>query len=267
MKNNISETPDSSALSRRGFFQSVGGGIVFVFSANAFAQQPKEKPAGGGGFGGFGMGGPAPDINSYLHIGEDGKVTVFSGKIEQGQGNTTALAQMAAEELGVSMESIRMVMGDTALCPWDMGTFGSMSIRIYGASLRNAAAEARMILLEMAAEKLGVSKNQLSVENGVIFASSDKNKKVTFAQLTAGQKITRKLEGKAVIRKPSEFTVMGKSPARFDIRAKVTGEAKFTADYRFPGQLHAKVLRPPVHGAKLKSADTSEAEKMAGVVV
>jgi isoquinoline 1-oxidoreductase len=272
MKNNISEIPASSALSRRGFLHSLGGGITILFSANAFAQEPKEQPkgkpaGGGGGFGGFGMGGPPPDLNSYLHIGEDGKVTVFSGKIEQGQGNTTALAQMAAEELGVGLESIKMVMGDTALCPWDMGTFGSMSIRIYGASLRNAAAEARMILLEMAAEKLGVPQNQLSVENGAIFAVSDKNKRATFAQLTAGQKITRKLEGKAVTRKPSEFTIIGKSPARFDVRAKVTGEAKFTADYRFPDMLHAKVLRPPAHGAKLRSADTSEAEKIAGVIV
>jgi isoquinoline 1-oxidoreductase len=270
MKKNISETQASSALSRRGFIQSLGGGVTIIFSAKAFAQEPKGKPAGGGfggGFGGFGMGGPPPDVNSYLHIGEDGKVTVFSGKIEQGQCNTTALAQMAAEELRVGMESIKMVMGDTALCPYDMGTFGSMSIRIYGASLRNAAAEARTILIEMAAEKLGVPAGQLSVENGVIFAASDKNKRVTFAQLTAGQKITRKLEGKAVIRKPSEFTIMGKSPARFDVRAKVTGEAKFTADHRFPDMLYAKILRPPAHGATLKNADTSEAEKTAGVVV
>ena len=269
MKNSIPETPASSALSRRGFLQSLGGGVTIIFSANALAQQPKGKPGGfgGGGFGGFGMGGPPPDINSYLHISEDGKVTVFSGKIEQGQGNTTALAQMAAEELGIGMESIEMVMGDTARCPYDMGTFGSMSIRVYGASLRNAAAEARMILIEMAAEKLGVSKDQLSVENGVIFPSSDKNKKVTFAQLTAGQKITRKLEGKAVTRKPSELTIMGKSLARLDVRAKVTGAAKFTADYNYPDMLHAKILRPPVHGATLKSADTSEAEKMDGVIV
>ena len=275
MKNNTSKTPASSALSRRGFLQSLGCGVTVVFSANAFAQASKEMPKGEmpkgkppGGFGGFGgFGGPPPDINSYLHIGEDGKVTVYSGKIEQGQGNTTALAQMAAEELRVGMESIKMVMGDTALCPYDMGTFGSMSVSVYGASLRNAAAEARTILLEMAAEKLGVPVGQLSVDNGAIFVTSDKNKKVTFAQLTAGQKITRKLEGKAVTRKPSEFTVIGKSPMRLDVRDKVTGAAKFTADYSFPGMLHAKVLRPPAHGATLKNADTSEAEKMAGVVL
>jgi len=268
MKNNISETPSSSALSRRGFLQSLGGGVTILFSAGAFAQEPKGKPAGAkpaGGFGGFG--GPPPDLNSYIRIGEDGKVTIFSGKVELGQGNTTALAQIAAEELGVGLEAITMVMGDTVLCPYDMGTFGSMSIMVYGAALRAAASEARTILIEMAAEKLGVTVNQLSMENGAVFTSSDKNKNVTFAQLTAGQRITRTLKGKAVIRRPSEFTIMGKSPARFDTRAKVTGEAKFAGDYRFPEMLYAKILRPPAHGATLKSADTSAAEKMAGVVV
>ena len=265
MKNNIPEknTPGTAELSRRGFLQSLGG-VVIIFSTNAFAQQPKGKPAGGGG---FGMGGPAPDMNAYLHIGEDGKVTVFSGKIEQGQGNTTALAQMAAEELGVRMDSITMVMGDTDRCPWDMGTFGSMSVRIYGASLRNAAAEARTILFEMASERLKVAKDQLRVENGEIFVAADRSKKVTLAQLTAGQKITRKLEGTAAIRQPGEFTVMGTSPARYDVRAKVTGEAKFTADYRFPDLLYAKILRPPAHNVALKDIDTSAAEKMSGVTV
>ncbi|MDR0842509.1 MAG: molybdopterin-dependent oxidoreductase, partial [Acidobacteriota bacterium] len=256
-----------SNFSRRDFLQSVGGGIVIFFAAgttkNAAAQQPKGKP---GGFGGFGMGGPAPDLNSYLKVGEDGKITVFSGKIEQGQGNTTALAQMAAEELRVNLDSITMVMGDTSLCPWDMGTFGSMSVRVYGASLRAAAAEARTILLEMAAEKLAVAKDTLQIENGVIFAA-DRSKKATFAELTQGQKITRKLEGKAVLRTLAEFTVMGKDTVRTDAVAKVTGEAKFAADYRFPGLLYAKILRPPMHGAKLSSADVSEAEKVAGVTV
>ena len=274
MKNSNLETPSTSDLSRRGFLQSLGGGITIFFSANAFSQDPKGKPPAGkppggfGGFGGFGMGGPPPDVNSYLRVGEDGKVTVFSGKIEHGQGNTTALAQMAAEELGVSLESITMVMGDTALCPYDMGTFGSMSIMLFGQNLRSAAAEARMLLIEMASEKLGVPVNQLSVENGAVFQSSDKSKRIAFAQLTAGQKITRKLEGKAVTRKPSEFTIIGKSPMRLDVRAKVTGAAKYAADYSFPGMLHAKILRPPAHGATLKGTpDTSQAEKMDGVVV
>ncbi|MDR1726818.1 MAG: molybdopterin-dependent oxidoreductase [Acidobacteriota bacterium] len=258
-------------LSRRNFMQSLGGGVVILFSATApkagFAQeQPKQQPKGKPAGGGFGMGGPPPDLNAYLRIGEDGKVTVFSGKIEQGQGNTTALAQMAAEELCVSLASVTMVMGDTALCPWDMGTFGSMSVRVFGAQLRSAAAEARTILLEMAAEWLSVPPVQLQIDDGVISAV-DKSKTVTFAELAKGQKITRALEGKAVTHTLAEFSVMGRDAVRVDAVAKVTGAAKFTADYSFPGMLHAKIVRPPAHGAKLKAADASEAEKMPGVTV
>ncbi len=257
---------------RRDFVKLLGGGIIIFFSVDSFASAQQGPPPGMGqgppqGFGrGPGMG-AASDLNAYLRIGEDGKVTVFSGKIEQGQANTTALAQMAAEELDVSLDSIHMIMGDTDLCPWDMGTFGSMSIRMYGASLRSAAAEAKAILLEMAAEQLKTPKAQLKVENGVIFSGSDKKNQVTFAQLAKGQKITRKLDQKAAIKSASEFTIIGKSPMRFDARAKVTGKAQFAGDIRFPDLLYAKVLRPPAHGATLKSADTSAAEKMPGVLV
>jgi isoquinoline 1-oxidoreductase len=271
-KSKIGKTPRIDAFDRRDFIKYFGGGIVILFSTNPFASAQQGPPPGGpgrpqGGFGGFGMGGPAPDMNAYLKIGEDGKITCFSGKIEQGQANTTALAQMAAEELGVSMDAITMIMGDTDLCPWDMGTFGSMSVRIYGAALRSAAAEARAILIEMASEQLKTPKNQLTVENGVIFVTADRKNQVTFAQLAKGQKIARKLEKKPAVKRASEFTIIGKSPARVDARAKVTGKAQFTGDIQFPDLLHAKLLRPPAHGATLKSADTSEAEKMTGVMV
>jgi nicotinate dehydrogenase subunit B len=148
-----------------------------------------------------------------------------------------------------------------------MGTFGSMSIRIFGPSLRSAAAEARTILLEMASEQLKKPVAQLKIDNGVIYAGSDKNARIAFSQLTKGQKITRKLEGKAVTKPVSEFTIMGQSPKRLDGIEKVIGKAQYAGDLRFPGLLYAKVLRPPVYGATLKSADTSEAEKMPGVVV
>jgi nicotinate dehydrogenase subunit B len=268
MENEKSKTvqnPGTDDFARRDFIKLLGGGIIILFSVDSPAAAQQGPPPGFGGP--PGMGAAAADLNAYLRIGEDGKVTVFSGKIEQGQGNTTALAQMAAEELGVSLDSINMIMGDTDLCPWDMGTFGSMSIRVYGAALRSAATEAREILLEIAAEQLKTPKAQLKVENGVVFAFPDKKTQVTFAQLTKGQKITRKLEQKAVIKSASEFTVIGKSPTRFDVRAKVTGKAQFAGDFRFPGLLYAKVLRPPAHGATLKNADTSAAEKIPGVVV
>jgi len=143
----------------------------------------------------------------------------------------------------------------------DMGTFGSMSIRIYGAALRSAAAEAKAILLEMASEQLKTPKAQLRVENGVVFAISDKKMQVTFAQLAKGQKITRKLDQKSRIEISFGITIIGTSPMRFDVRAKVTGKAQYAGDIRFPGLMYAKVLRPPAHGAKPKNADTSAAEK------
>lgn len=255
--------------SRRDFMKLVGGGIVIFFTvdtASAFQGPPGmgQGPPGRGGP--MGMGAPA-DLNAYLRIGEDGKVTVFSGKIEQGQGNTTALAQMAAEELCVPLESITMIMGDTDLCPWDMGTFGSMSVRIYGSALRSAAAEAKAVLLEMASEQLKTPKAELSVADGVIFATSNKNTRVTFGQLAKGQKITRKLGEKPALKPPSEFQIIGKPIKRLDAIAKVTGKAQFAGDIRVPDMLYAKILRPPAHGATLKSVDTSAAEKIPGVTV
>ncbi len=257
-----------SSLDRRDFVKLLGGGIIVFFSPDWGASAPQEPPAKKPGFPGMGgpMGAP-PDLNAYLRIGEDGQVTVFSGKIEMGQANTTALAQMAAEELGAPLSSIRMIMGDTDLCPWDMGTFGSMSVRVYGASLRSAAAEARAVLLELAAEQLGAPKSRLAAENGSVFVLSDPSRRVTFGQLTKGQKITRKLDYKAEIKPPSAFTVIGQSPMRLDAVEKVTGKARFAGDLRFPDLLYARILRPPAHGASLKTADTSAAEKIPGVIV
>jgi nicotinate dehydrogenase subunit B len=267
------ETSKTNESGRRDFMKILGGGIIILFAFDSPLSAQQGPPGGPGqgrppGFGGpMGMGGATADLNAYLRIGEDGKITVFSGKIEQGQANTTALAQMAAEELGVSINSITMIMGDTDLCPWDMGTFGSMSVRVYGAALRSAAAEARAILLEMASEQLKAPKAQLAVENGIIYNTADKKNHVSFAQLTKGQKITRKLDQKAAVRRASEFTVIGKSPVRVDAHAKVTGKAQYAGDLRFPDMVYAKVLRPPAHDASLKSADTSAAEKIPGVVV
>jgi nicotinate dehydrogenase subunit B len=268
MRDHKSKSKEASMLDeidRRGFMKMIGGGITIFFTVHLPASAQQRPPQGFGGM--PRMGAAASDLNAYLRIGENGRVTVFSGKIEQGQSNTTALAQMAAEELGVSLDSIDMIMGDTDLCPWDMGTFGSMSIRIYGAALRLAAAEAKAILLKMASEQLNMPETQLKAENGIIYVTTDRKNQVTFAQLAKGQKITRKLEQKAAIKTPSEFTVIGKSPVRLDARAKITGAAKFAGDLRFPDLLYARVLRPPAHGATLKSVDTTEAEKIPGVTV
>jgi nicotinate dehydrogenase subunit B len=249
---------ESHALGRRDFIKTLGGGIFILFTV---ADGPELEAQG--------RGGPSypSDFNAYLRIAEDGKVTVYSGKIEMGQGVMTSLAQEAADELGVALESIEMIMGDTDLCPYDAGTYGSMSTRFFGPALRSAAAEAKAVLLDLAAEQLQTPKAKLSVQNGAVVVAGEKKARLTFGQLAKGQKITRKLEGKAITKSVAEFTVMGKSPRRLDAREKVTGKAQYAGDIRIPGMLYARIVRPPAHGAKLKSVDTAPAAKVPGVIV
>jgi nicotinate dehydrogenase subunit B len=246
------------SLKRREFMKLLGGGIFVFFTVDDLTILRAQETRGRG---------YPSDFNAYLRIAEDGKVTVFSGKIEMGQGIVTSLAQEAADELGVALESIEMVMGDTDLCPYDSGTYGSMSTRFFGPALRNAAAEARAVLMELAAEQLKAPEEKLAIENGVVSVLGDKNKRVTFGQLAKGQKITRKLEGKAVTKSVSEFAIMGKPTKRTDGRLKVTGRAKFAGDMREPGMMYARILRPPAHGAKLLSVDISAAEKIPGTTI
>jgi len=247
-----------SSLDRRDFIKFIGAGIT-VFIAFDPLKYVTGQEARGRGY-------PA-DFNAYLKIAEDGRVTIYSGKIEMGQGVITSLAQMAADELGVALESIDMVMGDTDTCPSDMGTFGSMSTRFFGPALRGAAAAARAVLLDLASERLKTPREKLSLENGTIFVASDKSVRVTYGQLAKGQRITRTLDGKAVLKSVSEFAIMGKPVKRLDARAKVTGKAQYAGDIRVPGALHARILRPPDHGATLKKVDTSAAEKLPGITV
>lgn len=246
----------SRGFDRRQFLKMVGGGIailVTVGPAELFAQERRRMYP--------------EDLNAYLLIGENGRVTVFSGKIEMGQGVLTSQAQMAAEELGVALESVDMVLGDTDLCPWDMGTFGSLTTRMFGPVLRAAAAEARAVLLNLAAAKLGAAKADLTIENGVVSVKGNPSRKVTYAELAKGKKIARLVGEKAVLRSVAQFQVMGKSPHRFDGREKVTGAAKYAGDIRIPGLLYARVLRPPSHGATLVKVDTAAAEARPGVKV
>jgi isoquinoline 1-oxidoreductase len=160
-----------------------------------------------------------------------------------------------------------MVMGDTERCPWDMGTFGSMSTRFFGPALRAAAAEAKNVLLELAAESLQVPRAQLVAKAGEIFDSQNKEHRVTYGQLAKGKKIERHLETKAVLKAAKDFTVIGKPQVRRDGHDKVTGKAQYAGDIRVPGMLYAKVLRPPAHGAKLKSVDTDACKQIVGAQV
>ena len=264
---NFTDIHDVSELfppqSRRDFIKRLGGGIVIVVALNDFLSAEAQEGARGRGR----LPGLPSDFNAFLKIGEDGRVTCFTGKIEMGQGPITSLPQMLAEELDAPLDTVDIVMGDTDLCPPDMGTFGSMTTRFFGPALRAAAAEARAVLLELAAENLKVPQSQLTAKDGVIFDSQNNERKVTYAQLAKGQKIERRAQSKPALKDVSEFKIIGKPQLRRDSHDKVTGKAHYAGDIHFPGMLYAKILRPPAHGAKLKTVDTSGAKKISGVQV
>jgi isoquinoline 1-oxidoreductase len=191
----------------------------------------------------------------------------LTGKIEMGQGPITSLPQMLAEELETPLDTVDIIMGDTDLCPWDMGTFGSMTTRMFGPALRAAAAEAKMVLLELAAEALKVPQAQLVAKDGVIFDQQNPKSRMTYGQLVKGQKIERHLQTKPSLKDPTQFKIAGQPHIRRDAEVKVTGKAHYSADIRVPGMLYARILRPPAHDAKLKNVDTAPAKQIAGVQV
>jgi CO/xanthine dehydrogenase Mo-binding subunit len=246
------------SLNRRDFLKTMGSGIFILFTVGVPLDTPAQSRR---------RNQLPDDINAFLKIGEDGLVTCFTGKIEMGQGIISSLPMMLAEELNVSLDMVDIIMGDTDLCPWDRGTFGSLTTRMFGPPMRAAAAEARAILVEFAAEKLNIPKHKLKVKDGIIFADSEKDKKVSFAELTKGKKITRRLKTKALVEKSKDYTIVAKPLMRRDALEKVTGKAKYAGDLREPGMLYARILRPPSHEAKLISVDTSAVKKIKGAHV
>ena len=244
-------------INRRDFLKATGAVGLFVsFPLSAF-QEPEKVPQR-----------PSypKDFNAYLKIGPDGRVGCFVGKIEMGQGTMTALAVLAAEELDVPLERVDMLMGDTDLCPWDGGTWGSLSVWQFGPVLRGAAAEARAVLVHLASEQLGVPVARLQVREGLVSVAGDPARHVSYGQLVEGRRIERHLQD--VKPKPvAQFSLVGKNAPRKDGRPKVTGAARYAADLLPPGTLHACLLRPPAHGARLLSVDVSAAEQLAGIKV
>jgi isoquinoline 1-oxidoreductase len=246
-------------MDRRKFLKLTGGGIAVLFTvgdAFAFQQDRRRRRRG-----------YPDDFNAYLRISEDGRVSCFTGKIEMGQGIVTSLAQMLADELDIPLDSVDMVMGDTDLCPWDMGTFGSMSTRFFGPALRAAGAEAKVVLMELASEHLNIAKDQLTVKDGVVYNKNKTGEKVSYAELANGKKIERHLDKKPDVKDLSEFKIVGKPALRRDSSEKVTGKAKYAGDIHFPDMLYARIVRPTAHGAKLTNVDTSAAKKVTDVQI
>ena len=249
----------ASRWTRRDLLELAGPGLLIFFPTDesVAAQEPSRLPA---------RPGYPTDFNAYLKVGEDGRVTGFVGKVELGHGSMTALAQVLAEELEVSLDAVDMVMGDTEQCPWDMGTFGSLSIRQFAPVLRGAGAEAKAVLLQLASEQLQVPVDQLRISSGVITGAGSPGKRVSYAELVRGKRIERHLE-KVPPKAVAAHFVVGTSPSRKDGLTKVTGKAVYAGDVRLPGMLHARILRPPAHDAVLKEADVAAAEKADGVRV
>lgn len=204
-------------------------------------------------------------LDAWLAIGRDGRVTVYSGKVDLGTGVRTALTQLVAEELDVAFDQIDMIMGDTLLTLDQGQTAGSLSISNGGATLRQAAASARQALLSAAAQKLAVDASELTVTNGVV-STRQGARKISYAALLDGQPLNVKLDTKVALKSPATHTVVGKSIARVDIPAKVTGRFTYVHDFKLPGMLHARVIRPPGLGATLVSVDEASLSKISGFV-
>jgi isoquinoline 1-oxidoreductase len=246
-------------VSRRGFLALAGPGLFVFFGVERVSayQEPARLPTR--------QNGPT-DFNAYLRIGADNRVTCFAGKVELGQGCMTVLAQILAEELDVAYDSVDVVLADTDVCPYDMGTFGSMNVAVLGPAVRGAGAEARAVLLQIAAERLQAPVERLQVKGGVVTDPAAAGKRVTYGQLVEGQRIERHLANVAT--KPVKtYTLVGHPAARKDALEKVSGKAKYAGDFMFPGLLHARLVRLPAYGAAMKSVDTSAAEKFGARVV
>ena len=225
----------------------------------------RGQPAGSGRAEAF-WGRLSDRLDDWLAIEPDGSVTAFSGKVELGTGVRTALAQIVAEELDVPFERVQMVMGDTARTPDEGYTAGSMTINSSGGALRKAAAEARLALLELASKKLDAALDELSVREGVIFVTKHPDRSVPYAELMGGKRFNRQMSGRAPLKNPQDYTIVGTSVARVDLPAKFSGQRSFIQDLEVPGMLHARLVRPPNLKTRLISLDESSVADVAGLV-
>jgi nicotinate dehydrogenase subunit B len=248
-------------LDRRAFFRVVGSGLIVACAGSeAIAQQP-----GRGRRGGFGAAGPK-ELGAWLHIGEDSAVTVYTGKVEIGQNIRTALTQVVAEELHLPLERIRLVMADTQWTPFDFGTAGSSSTPRMAPQLRRAAAAARELLLDLAAEQGQVKRETLGLQDGKV-VTTDGKALFTFGQLTQGKKLMKVIDDTTPTTPAEKWTRAGTSLPKVDGRDFVTGAHRYASDIKRPGMMFGKVLRPPCFKAELLKVQTAEAEKLPGVTV
>jgi CO/xanthine dehydrogenase Mo-binding subunit len=203
-------------------------------------------------------------LDAWIRINAEGNATIFPGKVELGQGITTALTQIAAEELDLPLGRVRVLTTDTSRSPNEGVTSGSQSIEYGGTALRLASAEVRGILLDLAAKRLAVSADTLTVADGTI-GSAD-GRKVGYGELAAEVDLHREAMAKVAPKSPATHKIVGKSIPRFDIPNKVTGGVAYAQDMRLPGMMHGRIVRPPRPGSKLDSVDEAAVKAMPGVI-
>jgi nicotinate dehydrogenase subunit B len=247
-------------VDRREFFRFLGAGVLIV-SVLKDAHAIQESGANGAQSASL-----PKEISAWLHIGEDGGVTVYTGKVEVGQNIRTSLTQAVAEELHVPVSAITMVMGDTKLTPYDLGTFGSRTTPEMNLQLRKVASTARDTLIVLAASQWQVDRKRLTAADGKVTDSEGK-RSIEYAALVKGKQLTQTLPADDPLIPATQWTVAGQPLPKINGRDFVTGKHRYPSDQKLPDMLYGKVLRPASFGATLSSLDTKEAEKIPGVVV
>src|SRR5213080_3171774 len=240
----------------------VKGGALIV----GFALTGRQTSASAQGVAGAPRRLDAKEVDAFLAVNGDGSVTVYCGKVDLGQGLRIAIRQMAAEELGIGVDKIKYVEGDTAVTPDQGRTSGSSGIQRGGVQIRQAAATARKALSELAAQHLGTKPDDLIAVDGQIRPKVG-GAGIPFADLIGERRFDLKIDPKAPLKNPSSYIIVGKSLPRPDVPAKCTGGNIYVHDFTVPGMLHARVVRPPAIGAKLISVDESTAENLGAKVV
>src|SRR5689334_17214162 len=247
------------ALDRRNFFKLSGGGLVVAFVLHDLISGGNSSvpPADDS---------QPDDVDAWIHIGEDGAVNIFTGKVEVGQNIRTSLSQIVAEELMVPLSSITMIMGDTDLVPYDAGTFGSRSTPQMGTQLRKAAATARETLKQLAAKKWNTPPTNLHAENGMIVNTAT-TEKINYGTLTKGKQLLMKVSDNVAVIAAKDWKVAGRSAPKVDQKDFISGRHVYVSDMKVPGMLYGKVLRAPSYEAKLIDANLAKAKSIPRVIV
>ena len=255
------------AFTRRDFLQT-GGALVVAFAWRQSGKRGdppalQEAVAGARGTSGASSDPALDQLDSWLAVGADGSITLYSGKVELGTGVETALSQIVAEELDVPIGRVTVIQGSTGLVPDQGYTAGSRTLQSGGVQIRQAAATARQALLALAAARLGAPASALAVRNGTVFAGA---RSVSYAELTGGRHFARAVDRAAPLKQPSAYTTVGRAVPRVELPAKVYGTHVYVHNVRVPGMLHGRVVRPTAIGATLGAIDDHAARAIPGVV-